>query len=110
MKTTKKQKFLIVIFLSLFFILNSCEFKPIDEFLQGQFPETNIESAEIIIDGQIAVPILNSSLRLTNLLPSMNDSTFWLEVDNDDLIHLRMYHKDLFNITPDEMNITGPFP
>ena len=112
---------LIIIFGSVFTI-QSCrkisDFKNIDSLLEEEFNEVYNLSDNIYIDGSVAVPILNTKFSLGNFVPDDLDSTFWVEIDpstNPDdeyynLMHLRMYFKDVFTIQADQFfNISG-FP
>lgn len=75
----------------------SCS-KDIDEFIGEQFPELENTSGEMMIDGEVAVPILNSYFTLNNFIPS-SDSTFWVTVDDDDYLHFRMYFDSIATLT-----------
>lgn len=101
MKTTKLN--LVLSLLVGVILLNSCE-KDFSEFFNEQFPETDKTSTQVIIDGEIAAPLLNTSLSLETMLPT-TDSSLWVEVGNKQLIHLKSYYKDLFVI-----NATSIFP
>jgi len=78
-------------------IISSCE-KDFKEFLNEQFPEPTSTSTDMLIDGEIAAPILNTSFTLSNFIPS-RDSSLWAEIDDDDLVHLRMYFTDIASFT-----------
>lgn len=103
MKTTNSKIFTIISFLGAIFLLNACsDKKPFDEFITEQFPEMNNMSDDISIDGELAVPILNSYFTLQNFIPSL-DSTLWAEVDDNNLVHLRMYFKNIVTMTAEEI-------
>lgn len=98
MKKIKIRLVSFLMFLSVILIFSSCK-KDFNEFLGEQFLEPSNTSSDIFIDGEIAVPIINTSLTLKNFIPS-TDSSLWAEIDENDLVHLRMYFKDvvIFNI------------
>ncbi len=87
------------VFLLLFF--SSCKDKPFDKFFESQFPEAS-HADGIYIDGSFAVPIIDSYFTLENFIPS-TDSSLWAEVDDQDLVHLRMYFKDIVVFTAKEI-------
>ncbi len=78
-------------------ILGACK-KPIEDFINEQFPEPSNMSTDIMIDGAVAAPILNTYLKLENFIPH-TDSSFWAEVDSNDLVHLKMYFRDVASLT-----------
>ncbi len=103
MKTNKKLNYIFLLLLSIIFVFSSCK-KSIGDFLNEQFPETTNTSSDIMIDGQAAVPILNTYFTLSNFLPNTKlDSNIWMEVDADKLIHIKMYFKNVFDKTPSEI-------
>jgi hypothetical protein len=67
-------------------------------FLNEQFPEVSNMSTDLLIDGQIAAPVVNTTFSLNNFIPNVKDSSMWLEIDQNNLIHLRMLMKDAFKI------------
>jgi len=89
-------KLLLVILISIGISVTSCK-KDIGEFVNEQFPEPNNMSSDILIDGEIAVPLLDTKLTLRNFIPS-TDSSLWAEVDSNDLVHLRMFFKDVLSL------------
>ncbi|MBN2662628.1 MAG: hypothetical protein JXR68_03170 [Bacteroidales bacterium] len=101
MRVIKIKSSFLFLLLSGLLIINSCK-KPFDEFLNEQFPEPTSTSSDILIDGEIAVPIINTSFTLSNFIPS-TDSSFWAEVDDEDLVHLRMYFKDVVSFTASQI-------
>ncbi len=96
MKTTKLKVIGYLTLLVLVF-LSACE-KPFNDFLNEQFPEPSNMSSDILIDGEVAVPILDTYLSLENFIPH-SDSSFWAEVDSADLVHLKMYFRDVAYLT-----------
>ncbi len=79
---------ILVLFITLFNI-NSCRtdfgFKEID----------NLKLDSFFLEGSFAGPIINSELTLIDFIPDReNDSTFWAEVDDNNLVHLRMEYID----------------
>lgn len=91
-----------IFLLSLTLIGTSCQ-KSIEEFFKQQFPEPNNLSTDLAIDGEIAAPILNTSLSLVNFIPTNLDSSLWIQVDNEKIIHLRMYFKEFFTINASQI-------
>ncbi len=88
-----KQKFLIPLAISLIFFtsitLHSCR----KDFGFKEFE--NLKTDSFHLSGIVALPLINTELTLEKYLPP-NDSSLWAEVDADDLIHLKMYFKDLY--------------
>lgn len=101
MRVIKFKTSIFLLLLSGLLIINSCK-KPFDEFLNEQFPEPTSTSSDFLIDGAIAVPIINTSFTLSNFIPD-TDSSFWAEVDENDLVHLRMYFKDVVSYTASQI-------
>ena len=74
---------------------------------------SNMNNDSLHFEGSVAVPIVNSELTLINFIPS-SDSSLWLEVDDTDLIHVRMYYdnfltiqmRDIFPISYDALSGT----
>jgi len=103
MKTKRLSLKMLLSMFSILLILNSCkDQKPFLDFFDEQFPEPTNMSTDIFIDGEIAVPLLNSSFTLGNFIPVL-DSSLWIEVDNNNLIHLRMYIKNVAEFTANEI-------
>jgi len=105
-----KHKISIFIVISvLFFVaiqLNSCR----KDF---SFKEFDNLSDSIHLTGAIAVPLINTELSIKDALPSLEmflDSSLWIELDEQDLIHLKMYYKDLHVIKMSDIFNNTPFP
>ncbi len=96
----KKHLLKLLTVFSVIIFFNSCQDKPLDLFFENQFPET--DSNVIYIDGSLAVPILDSYFTLQDFIPS-TDSSLWAEVDQNNLVHLRMYFKDAVVLTADQI-------
>ncbi|MBN2892834.1 MAG: hypothetical protein JXL97_13280 [Bacteroidales bacterium] len=94
-------KILFALVLGTLLVFNSCK-KGFDEFFNDQFPETNNMSDDMFIDGELAVPILNTYFTLQNFIPS-RDSSLWAEVDDDNLVHLRMFFKNIISLTTSDI-------
>ncbi len=58
----------------------------------------NLTTDSLHFEGSFAAPIVNTKLTLINFLPK-KDSSLWAEVDDNNLIHLRMYYKNLLSPT-----------
>lgn len=104
MKIHKKNNYILYILVLLIFISSACQ-KSIGDFFNEQFPETSNSSNQMIIDGQVAVPILNTSFQLANFIPNSKDSSLWIELDANKFIHFRMYFKDIFAISPSDISL-----
>lgn len=104
MKIHKQNIYILSILLILIFITSSCQ-KSIGDFFSEQFPETSNLSDQMIIDGQVAVPVLNTSFQLANFLPNSKDSSLWIELDANKFIHFRMYVKDLFTLYASDISL-----
>ena len=61
------------------------------------FKEFDSLSDSLHINGAVAMPLINTELTLKKYLPP-NDSSLWAEVDENDLVHLKMYYEDLIVI------------
>jgi len=113
MKKNKKSIIFVLAFFSLTtFFLNSCrnftELDP-DTFFQTEFYEIDNLSDSIWINGSLAAPILDTKFTLATLLPKL-DSSLWVEVDDDDLIHLRSYFKNIVTVTGSQVYTNMPSP
>ena len=62
----------------------------------------NLTTDSLHLEGSFAAPIVDTKLTLINFLPK-KDSSLWAEVDENNLIHLRMYYKDMFNPTMNQI-------
>ncbi len=62
----------------------------------------NLTTDSLHFEGSFAAPIVNTELTLINFLPK-TDSSLWAEVDANNLIHLRMYFKNLLSPTFSEI-------
>ena len=69
----------------------------------------NLSTDSLHFEGSFAAPIVDTKLTLINFLPK-KDSSLWAEVDENNLIHLRMYYKDMFNPTMSEIYPLVPYP
>ncbi|MCF6183698.1 MAG: hypothetical protein L3J56_03560, partial [Bacteroidales bacterium] len=69
----------------------------------------NLTTDSLHFEGSFAAPIVNTELTLINFLPK-TDSSLWAEVDADNLIHLRMYYKNLLSPTFNEIFHIAPAP
>lgn len=101
-----KHKILIILAGSLLFFgaiqLNSCR----KDFTLKEID--NLKTDSMHLSGAIAVPLVNTELTLGKYLPP-NDSSLWAEVDAQDLIHLKMYYKDLHVITMKDIFVSEIF-
>ncbi len=93
MKYTKTAiSFISVSILIILFSVNSCRkevnFEEIDNFVN----DTSVGMITRIgqIKGSIAMPLVNTRFTITSYLPE-TDSTFWMEIDDNDMAHFRMY-------------------
>ena len=109
MKKNNSKFFAVLFFLGIVLSLGSCDGNPIDEFFGNQFPESENMSNEMFIDGELAVPILNTAFTLEDFIPSL-DSTLWIEVDDEGLVHLRMYFKNIFSVQASSIYSTPILP
>ena len=89
MKNSKQYISFSILFLVLFISFVSCrkefKFEEIESIKNAENIQDKIE-----IDGSIAIPIVNTEFTISNYLPEM-DSSFYVEIDNTDLAHFRMY-------------------
>lgn len=84
-------------------LLNSCR----KDFTFSEIE--NLKTDSMHLSGAIAVPLVNTELTLGKYLPP-NDSSLWAEIDAQDLIHLKMYYKDLHVITMADIFDNTLFP
>ncbi len=108
MKTFSYKTLMLFFSLGFLFTFSSCN-KNFNEFFDEQFPEPSNTSSDMIIDGELAVPVLNTEFTLKNFIPS-TDSSLWAEVDENDLVHLRMYLKNVVSLTASEIYNPLVFP
>jgi len=69
----------------------------------------NLTTDSLHFEGSFAAPVVNTELTLINFLPK-KDSSLWAEVDDNNLIHLRMYYKDLLNPAMSDIYPAVPYP
>jgi hypothetical protein len=70
-------------------IFDACR-KP-DDF----FPETDKISISESFEGSFAAPLIDTEISLIKFIPEDESSNFWIEVDDQNLIHLRMTGENL---------------
>lgn len=97
MRTLNLKTTTLIVLFSGLFIFSSCK-KDFSDFFAEQFPEPTSTSTDMMIDGEFAVPIINTEFTLENFIPN-TDSSLWAEVDDNDLVHLRMYFTDVFSFS-----------
>ncbi len=68
-----------------------------------------LKADSIFLEGSVAIPLVNTELTLSNFIPA-NDSTLWAEVDDEGLLHLRMYVNDLIVLQMNQIFNTVTFP
>ncbi len=78
---------------------------------EDMFPETDKLSTDITLNGEVAVPLVNTELLIFNFAPKETEK-LWLEADDNNLIHMKMLSRNVFrakikNILTDE---TFPMP
>ncbi len=93
----------VVIFSAFVILINSCR----KNFTLKEIE--NLKTDSLHLEGSFAAPVVNTQLTLINFLPK-TDSSLWAEVDENDLIHLRMYYKDMFNPTFSDIFPNIPTP
>ena len=93
----------VVIFSAFVILINSCR----KNFTLKEIE--NLKTDSLHLEGSFAAPVVNTQLTLINFLPK-TDSSLWAEVDENDLIHLRMYYKDMFNPRMSEIYPLVPYP
>ncbi len=102
MKTKFKYSVSGLIFIIVLLSINSCR----KNFTLDEFDKLNNDSLHF--EGSVAIPIVNTELTLANFIPA-NDSSLWIEIDDDDLIHLRMFYDDLISIRMNQV-FDIPYP
>jgi len=85
-----------LIILGILLSISSCR----KEFTLDEFDK--LKNDELQFEGSFAIPIVNTELTLGNFIPA-NDSSLWAEIDENNLIHLRMYYEDLILFRMDEI-------
>jgi len=68
----------------------------------------NLTTDSLHFEGSFAAPLIDTKLTLINFLPK-KDSSLWAEVDENNLIHLRMYYKNMFCPTMREIYPDVPY-
>jgi hypothetical protein len=68
-----------------------------------------LKTDSLHFEGSVAIPLVNTELTLENFIPA-NDSTLWVEVDENELVHLRMYIDDLIIMQMNQIFTTVPYP
>ena len=63
-----------------------------------EFKEFSNIDDSLHLTGSVAIPLLDTKFTLGQYIPHI-DSSLWVESDADDLMHLRMYYKDLITLT-----------
>lgn len=58
---------------------------------------SNVSVDSMHLSGSVAMPLLNTKLTLGQYLPK-TDSSLWVESDENDLLHLRMYFKEFITL------------
>ncbi len=91
-----KIKFFVAIFFLIFSIITSCR----RNFTLDELEKLKTDS--ISLEGSFAAPLVNTELSLKNFIPE-NDSTFWIEIDEQELVHLKMYIRDLVVLRMNEI-------
>jgi len=84
--------FLISILIISLFSLQSCRKNfALDEF-------NKMKNDSLHFEGSVAIPLVNTELALINFIPA-NDSSLWIEIDDTDLLHIRMYYDSLLTVS-----------
>lgn len=102
MKRTVIISFTAILLISLF-MFQSCR----KNFDIIELSNTTSDSLEF--EGSIAIPIIDSKFTLKNFIPQ-GDSALWAEVDDQGLVHLRMYYKDFIVIDMNQIFTSLVYP
>ncbi len=73
------------------------------------FDEIDKNTNSFDLDGTFAAPGINSSLKLESLIPDTEQSELWLEIDNNNLIHIKMFYDNYIEYSITEF-ISGLYP
>jgi hypothetical protein len=103
MKRFNKYYYLFIPLVFSILIIASCR----KNFNLNEFE--NLRTDTLNIEGSFAAPLINTELSLENFIPP-NDSTLWLEIDDNHLIHLRMYINDLVTLQMNQIFDMVPYP
>lgn len=100
-----KKTWLLTILLGLsgLIILDSC--RKSDDF----FPESDRLIDSLSLDGSVAVPLVDTELNMLNFVPE-GDSALWMEVAEDDLVHLRMFFDNVLSLKMSDIYSDIPYP
>jgi len=97
MRKIKQKLFVPIVLIALLSIyLQSCKFSEFDEeSINDEFFEFQDEnlSDSMWIKGSFAVPLVNTKIKITALLPSFGDE-LWIEADASGKLHLRSHFTD----------------
>lgn len=85
------------------FIFQSCR----KNFDILELSNTTTDSLEF--EGSIAIPVIDSKFTLGSFIPQ-TDSSLWAEVDNDGVVHLRMYYKDFIVVDMNQIFTSIVYP
>ncbi len=67
------------------------------------FPElSHLQTDSLHLEGALAISMVDTKIKLKDFFPGI-DSSLWAEVDEQDMVHLRMYYKDLISIKMSDM-------
>ena len=105
-KNMKKQSIFLILSIALLstgILINSCR-KP-----QDMFPEPKHLSDSLGITGTIAAPLVDTEFSLFNFVPK-GDSSLWISLDDQDLIHIRMYYRELISVKMNQIYSNLVYP
>jgi len=68
-----------------------------------------LKTDSLHFEGSVAIPLVNTELTLGNFIPA-NDSSLWVEVDENEMVHLRMYIDDLIIMQMNQIFTTVTYP
>jgi len=69
----------------------------------------NLKKDSLHLNGTVAVPLVNTELTLEKYIPKL-DSTLWIETDNDGLLLIKMYLKDITSVKMTDVFPQSIFP
>jgi len=95
--------FIASLFLVISISLQSCR----KDFDVKELSNTTADSLDF--EGSIAIPIIDTEFTLMDFAPE-GDSSLWAEVDDNGLVHLRMYYKEVLDLRMNQIYTTIPYP
>jgi len=102
-----KKQITIALFAALFLVIGISMQSCRKDFDINEFDNTTTDSLDF--EGSIAIPLIDTEFTLMDFAPD-GDSSLWTEVDDEGLVHLRMYYKEVLDLSMNEIYTTILYP